>query len=161
MNFEKELETVYPELVRYARYLAGSDSDGDDILQEALIKAWKAFPRLKDIKTFRFWMFSILRNTYRTWVSRKKVLNFFSLDKAKDISSDQWDHISERDILMKALNVLPYVQREAIILYEVNGYSVAEIERIQNAKASAVKSRLARGRKSLKDEYNRLLGKEK
>jgi len=153
MNFEEQLKTIYPELLRYSRGLAGSISDGDDLLQESLIKAWRNYSNLKDNNSFKFWMIRIVRNTYRSWISRKKMVQLLSLDSVEELPSMDNNSFEEREVLRLSLNKLPFKQREAVILYEINGYSIAEIERIQNSKESAVKSRLSRGRKKLRFVY--------
>jgi DNA-directed RNA polymerase specialized sigma24 family protein len=55
-----------------------------------------------------------------------------------------------------ALQTLPPIQREAVILFEVVGLSIAEITQVQHAGESAVKSRLSRGRQRLRRAYLRL-----
>ncbi|MEM9929320.1 MAG: RNA polymerase sigma factor, partial [Bacteroidota bacterium] len=53
-------------------------------------------------------------------------------------------------ILYRALDKLPNRQREAVILYEISGFSMREIAEIQNSSEGAVKMRVSRGRKALK-----------
>ena len=53
------------------------------------------------------------------------------------------------------LGTLPDVQREAIVLFEMQGFSIDEIASLQRASVSAVKSRLARGREAMRKEYER------
>ena len=55
----------------------------------------------------------------------------------------------------RALAALPAVQREAVVLFELEGYPVEEIAALQGVSASAVKSRLARGRARLRRTYER------
>ena len=62
---------------------------------------------------------------------------------------DAFRRQTEADFLYQALARLPELQREAIILFEITGFSIKEIMEIQNSGASAVKQRLARGRKEL------------
>ena len=66
------------------------------------------------------------------------------------------DEAARADRASKALALLPAVQREAIVLFEMNRFSIAEIAQLQNVSESAVKSRLARGRERLRGAYRRL-----
>jgi DNA-directed RNA polymerase specialized sigma24 family protein len=56
----------------------------------------------------------------------------------------------------KALSALPEKQREAVVLFEIEGFSIEEVAKMQNAKISAVKSRLARGRARLRGHYEKM-----
>ena len=60
-------------------------------------------------------------------------------------------------MLHKALSYLPELQREALILFEITGYSIKEIMEIQKSGSSAVKQRLARGRKELATRITKLM----
>ena len=53
MDFEQLLKPCYNDVVMYARAMAGSAVDGDDLLQDALVRGWKGFPRLKDPDRFK------------------------------------------------------------------------------------------------------------
>lgn len=156
MGFEEQLERVHADAVRYARGLSGSVADGDDLLQEALLHAWKAYPQLRDPARFRYWLLRIIGNTHRTWARRMQIRRWFSLDHAAEIPARGGLAFEEKEIVRQALRKVPRVQRQALVLFEVLGMSVEEIANVQKATPSAVKSRLSRGRMSLRDAYHRL-----
>ena len=57
--------------------------------------------------------------------------------------------------MREALEILPAVQREAVVLFDIDGYSLEEVAAMQDVSLSAVKSRLARGRARLRRHYKR------
>ena len=149
-DFETELETVYAEAVRFARGLAGSDADGDDVLQDALVRAWRGYPALRERGRFKLWLLKIIGNTYRSWVVRRKLKCWLTLEFVRNVPAPTRGSFESRDLLQRALQGLPPEQREALVLFELTGASIAEIGEVQQVTLSAVKSRLARGRQRLR-----------
>ncbi|MDP8206395.1 MAG: RNA polymerase sigma factor [Candidatus Electryonea clarkiae] len=156
MKFEEILRPVYPELVRYSRAMAGSANDGDDLLQDSLVKAWKSFTRLKKQEQFKYWLMSIIRNTHRSNKRRKWLGMWVSLDAIVNQPAEEELPFEDKELVRIALQGVPVTQREAIILFEILGMSVKEIAKIQKTSISAVKSRLSRGRLKLKERYETL-----
>ncbi len=160
MDFEQLVKPVYPELLRYARAMAGSVSDGDDLLQTALIKGWRGLKSLRDEAGFKVWMLRILRNTYRSQKRKKWLRNLVSLEAVGDKAADTSLPFEEKEAVRLALQGLPAQQREAVVLFEVLGLSVNEVASVQKASPSAVKSRLSRGRAKLRERYLALTEEE-
>lgn len=160
MGFEEQLKPVYLHAVRYARGLAGSETEGDDLLQEALIRAWRAYPRLRNAGRFRFWLLKIIRNAHRTRARKAKIRRWLSLESAADFPAHEGIPFEEKEAVRQALRKVPRDQREALVLFEVVGMSIEEIARLQGVTVSAVKSRLARGRVRLRETYEELTGEE-
>ena len=155
-DFEELLDGVYPDAVRFARGLAGSETDGDDLVQDALVRAWKAFPRLREPDRFKPWLLKIIRNSHRSRARRNRIVHWLSLNGADHVAVRPGLAFEEKDAVRLALQRVPEPQREAIVLFEVLGMSVDEIADLQDATASAVKSRLSRGRVKLREAYERL-----
>jgi RNA polymerase sigma-70 factor (ECF subfamily) len=141
--------------------MTGSRADGDDLLQDALIKALQAFPKLRDVKRFKPWMLTILRNTHRSNLRRNWLRNWLPLEKADRFAVEDGLALEEKELVRLALQAVPVKQREAIVLFEVLGMKVEEVAKIQNVSLSAVKSRLSRGRSKLREEYHALNRTEK
>jgi len=160
LTFEEQLDPVYPEMVRFARSLAGSATDGDDLLQDSLVRAWQAHSQLRDKRRFRFWMLRIISNTFRSKLRRQRIKSWLSLDLIRNVPEPARLAYEDKELVRQALANLHREYREAIILFEVLGLSVAEVTVVQKASASAVKSRLARGRRMLREQYFRLAGRE-
>jgi len=147
-----------------ARRLSRSPEDGDDLFQEAVIRAYEKFSTLRDESRFRPWFYSVLLSVHRNRSRRGFWRRFLSLDredgKSIDVAGEDgasWDE--ERrgaERVSRALACLPPEQREAVVLFEMEGFSTEEIAAIQSVSLSAVKSRLSRGRKRLRRHYERL-----
>lgn len=160
MGFEERLQPVYLDAVRYARGLAGSEAEGDDLLQDALVRAWRAYPRLRDPGQFKFWLLKIIRNAHRNRARKARLRKWLSLDHAAEIPAHQGISFEEKEAVRHALRQVPRNQREALVLFEVVGMSIEEIARLQGVTVSAVKSRLARGRVKLRETYEAITGEE-
>ncbi len=156
MEFSEQVEAIFPDLIRFARGLAGGVADGDDLLQDALVRAMEGYEKLRDRGSFRFWMFRILSNTHRTQVRRQAWRRWLPLQEAAEAPAPERLSYEDRDAVRRALQDIPRAQRESLVLFEVVGMSIEEIARMQSVTISAVKSRLARGRDRLKESYRHL-----
>jgi RNA polymerase sigma-70 factor (ECF subfamily) len=147
-----------------ARRLSRSAEEGDDLFQETVIRAYEKLPTLRDESRFRPWFYSVLLSVHRNRSRRGFWRRFLSLErkdgKSIDVAGEDgasWD--KERrgaERVSRALAGLPPEQREAVVLFELDGFSVEEIAAIQKISRSAVKSRLSRGRERLRRHYQRL-----
>jgi RNA polymerase sigma-70 factor (ECF subfamily) len=155
-SFEEQLKPVFDDALRYARALAGSGVDGDDLLQESLVRALRGYHRLRDTAKFKNWLFRIVTNTNRSLVRKRTLLNWIHLGAAADIEAGVAMSFEEKDAVRQILQRLPLPQREALVLFEVTGLRIEEIAELQKVSVSAVKSRLARGREKLRESYLRL-----
>jgi RNA polymerase sigma-70 factor, ECF subfamily len=156
LDFETALRPCWEDLVRYARALAGSREEGDDLLQNSLLRAWQAYPGLRDRTSFKPWVLSIIRNTYKSFIRLQWVKRMVGLEDAASVPHDAGIPYEEKEVVRMALKTLPLAQRESLILFEVLGMEVAEIATQQKVTISAVKSRLARGRERLAASYFKL-----
>ena len=159
-QFEQLLKPVFPELVRYARAMAGSAVDGDDLLQDALLQAWRRMSSLRNPDSFKFWLLKIIRNTSISRERKRRFKNLLGLDAAERVQSIEPLSFEDKELVRTALAKVPHDQRHALILYEVLGMSVKEISRQSGIGESAVKSRLSRGRKRLRSEVEALTNEE-
>jgi RNA polymerase sigma-70 factor (ECF subfamily) len=158
------LRPFHDQAAATARRLSRSAEDGDDLFQEAVIRAYQKFPSLRDESRFRPWFYSVLLSVHRNRSRRGFWRRFLSLEgkdgKTIDVAGEDgtsWD--DERrgaERVSKALAGLPPEQREAVVLFEMDGFSIEEIAAVQKVSMSAVKSRLSRARKRLRRHYERL-----
>jgi RNA polymerase sigma-70 factor (ECF subfamily) len=145
-----------------ARRLEGSPEDGDDLLQEAVLRAFERLGTLRDETRFRPWFFAVLLSIHRSRLRRAFWRRFVSLGEAfapgsepaaePECGEDEWWRARRLNL---ALGRLPAVQREAIVLHDAQGFSVQEIAAMQSVSESAVKTRLSRGRARLRRFYLR------
>jgi len=158
------LEPIHDRAAATARRLCRSADDGDDLFQEAVLRAYDKLPALRDETRFRPWFYSILLTVHRNRSRRGFWRRFLSLEgddgrRIDPVGEDgaRWeDERRGAERVSRALAVLPAVQREAVVLFEIEGFSVEEIAAVEKVSVSAVKSRLARGRKRLRRHYERL-----
>jgi len=143
-----------------ARRLCRCPQDGDDLFHETLLRAGKGLGGLRERERFRAWFYAVLLSVHRERARRSLWRRFLRLDdllpeeEPPDERGVDDDHLAARRAA-GALAGLPAVMREAIVLYEVDGFSVEEIASMQGVSTSAVKSRLARGRTRLRQRYER------
>jgi len=157
------LGPVHAQAAGMARRLAGSAHDGDDLFQEAVLRAANALPSLQDETRFRSWFYTILLNVHRSRSRRpfwKRFLPFGggTRDESEIAGVDGRAWEGERrqaERVSRALASLAAEQREAIVLFEIEGMPVEEIAALQDVSVSAVKSRLVRGRARLRRTYER------
>lgn len=147
-----------------ARRLCRSSDDGSDLFQEAVLRAFEKLHTLRDETRFRSWFYAVLLSVHRTRARRsfwKRFLSFEGMaDQRFDPTGDDLRVRTEDEAgaerAARALALLPDVQREAIILFELEGFSIEEVAALQSSSISAVKSRLARGRSRLRRHYEKV-----
>jgi len=140
----------------YARWLTGNDPDAEDVVQDACIRAMRFFPSLRT-PSGRAWLFAIVRNTWYTRVSQRRIMIECCSDEPldRDVADNALD--PEARLLQQhtvaevrlALESLPTHFREAIVLRELEGLSYKEIAAVTRVPSGTVMSRLARARERL------------
>jgi RNA polymerase sigma-70 factor (ECF subfamily) len=158
------LSPLHGSAAAFARRLGRSAEDGDDLFQDAILRAHDKLPSLRDEANFRSWFYILILNVHRNRSRRQFWRRFFSLDGEMAPEFDppgedgaEWEQERRQAArASRALAGLPAVQREAVVLFELEGFSVEEIANLQNVSVSAVKSRLSRGRGHLRSAYERL-----
>ena len=150
-RFLKCYEPVHDRFERFCRARVYGDMDYKDLMNETLLIAYTKFDDLRSEKAFLSFLFTIAVRFLAT--SAKKAQKTESDDNIdinliKDATSSS-DTNARVYMLHQALALLPEAQREAIILFEISGFSIKDITNIQNASESAVKQRLKRGRERL------------
>jgi len=156
------LTPIHEQAVATARRLSRSLHDGDDLYQEAVVRAYQKLNGLRDESRFRSWFFATLLSRHRSrvrrprreWVSIEDTLGRPEEPVGQD--GTMWAEERRRsERAARALAGLAPVQREAVVLHDIDGFSVEEVASMQDVTPSAVKSRLARGREKLRRFYLR------
>ncbi|MCZ6917538.1 MAG: sigma-70 family RNA polymerase sigma factor [Gemmatimonadetes bacterium] len=159
-SFEKEaipfLDTVY----RVALRLAGDPSQADDLTQETMLKAYRAWHQYKQGTNVRAWLLTILRHTfineYRRDKSRGTTVDvaeyeqFTVFHDVQEVDPEGrfFDQIVD-DEVVRAIDQLPEEFRECIVLSDIGDLSYAEVADIMKIPVGTVKSRLYRARQAL------------
>jgi RNA polymerase sigma-70 factor, ECF subfamily len=153
MEFERLLADIRPKLHRYCARMTGSAVDGEDIVQDAMIKALDALPVVGTVENPAGWLFRIAHNTALDFLRRHaREPGLVTVEDLDMVSADEASELSE-DIAVASLRTflrLPPLQRSAVILKDVLGHSLEEIASITGATPAAAKSAMQRGRQRLR-----------
>lgn len=153
-EFEALLVRLRPKLHRYCARMVGSVIDGEDVLQDALIKAMQAFPSQGGIGNPEGWLFRIAHNTALDFLRRRNRQEALRSVGEVDMIADQANIVATREISGASLRTfmrLPVAQRSSVILMDVLGYSLREVCEVMDFSLPAVKAALHRGRTQLRD----------
>ena len=151
-----------------ARWMTRNDQDAQDVAQEACLRAFRFFDGYQG-GNLRAWLLTIVRNTCYTWIERNRPpdpTEVFDEEIHGAESSGGADPEAQvlagadRETLRRALEGLPGVFREALVLREIEGMSYKEIAEITSVNLGTVMSRLARARTRLRQSLGAALGKE-
>jgi len=148
------LVAMRPRLHRYCARMVGSAIDGEDVLQDALIKAVEAFRVAGVIGNPEAWLFRIAHNTALDYLRRRSRQQALHSAEEVDMIADQLDAVSSRQIARASLRTfmrLPVAQRSSVILMDVLGCSLQEVCAVMDASLPAVKAALHRGRAQLRE----------
>jgi RNA polymerase sigma factor (sigma-70 family) len=147
-EFEDCLKALRPRLHRYCARMTGSAINGEDVVQDVLVKALHARAQGVEVDNLEGWLFRIAHNAS---------LDFLR-DRSRNTVVPLTEHIEaapipEADIVAISFHMflrLPELQRCTVILKDVLGHSVDEIASIAECSPAAAKSALQRGRIALR-----------
>lgn len=153
-EIDRLLTALRPKLHRYCARMVGSVIDGEDVLQDALIKAVEAFASAGPIRNPEGWLFRIAHNTALDFLRRRVRQQALRSGEEVDMIADQADIVASRQIASASLRTfmrLPVAQRSSVILMDVLGCSLQEICAVMDFSLPAVKAALHRGRAQLRE----------
>ncbi len=153
-QFDRVLAELRPKLHRYCARMTGSVIDGEDVVQEALVKAIEALPRTGSIENPEGWLFRIAHNAALDYLRRRARQDAAHAHEDMDMIADPADPVRDHQIAAAGLRTfmrLPAAQRGVVILTDVLGYSPQEIGDVIGSSVAAVKSALQRGRARLRE----------
>lgn len=160
------LEPIHRDALAFARGIARSNADGDDLYQEAVVRAAHKLSGLRERERFAGWFYRIVTSVHRSRARRSFWRRLVSsdepavaavVDQRAGEDGQAWvDARASAERAAQALATLPAAQREALVLFELHGLSVEEIARIQGGSPGSVKTRLSRGRERLRRFYAEL-----
>ena len=152
-EFERLLAELRPRLHRYCARMTGSVIDGEDVLQETLVKAIEAFPHTGPLANVEGWLFRIAHNAALDFLRRRaRREGVQDGDEALETIADPDSVIERRQAAAASLRTLmrlPVAQRSSVILMDVLGHSLEEISEVLESTVPAVKANLHRGRQRL------------
>jgi RNA polymerase sigma-70 factor, ECF subfamily len=148
------LARMRPKLHRYCARMVGSVIDGEDVLQDALIKAVESLASVGPVGNPEGWLFRIAHNTALDFLRRRNRQAALRSAEEVDMIADQADTVLSRQIASASLRTfmrLPVAQRASVILMDVLGCSLQEICEVMDFSLPAVKAALHRGRAQLRE----------
>jgi RNA polymerase sigma-70 factor (ECF subfamily) len=134
--------------------MVGSVIDGEDIVQDALIKAVQAWPAAAPIAQPQGWLFRIAHNTALDFLRRRSRLEALRSEGEAELMADAHDATGLREMARYGLRLfmqLPVGQRGSVILIDVLGCAPREVSEITGMSLVAVKAALHRGRARLRE----------
>ncbi|MGI8407532.1 MAG: sigma-70 family RNA polymerase sigma factor [Actinomycetota bacterium] len=165
-RFQEEALPLLDPLYAGALRMTRNPADAEDLVQEAMLRAYRAFARFEAGTNLKAWLFRILTNAYiNTYrkkqreplkVSQEEVQDFDLYRELKDhdpeLSRTPEDIVLEGLVdsdIIEAIDDLPEQFRMAVVLSDVEGFTYAEMAEIMDVPLGTVMSRLHRGRKAL------------
>ncbi|NJC27097.1 RNA polymerase sigma factor [Neolewinella antarctica] len=159
MHPEKDKQTrflaayaqVHEGFLRYCSALAFERMDVEDLVQDALLAAYKKFDELTEPAKLQGYLIRVARN---------RSVSFFRSSRQKaeltDLHAQRLtargagpEELADVHLLYRAIHKLPAKQRDAVLLYEISGYPQREIAELLGVSEPAVKMLLQRARKKL------------
>ena len=150
-RFHALCQSLRPDLLRFAFWLSRDLALAEDVVQEAMLRAWKAQDSLLDEGAAKPWLLTIIRREYARSFERKRLVTV-DVDELIAREEPMLAAAEEQDLaeLRAALFKLPDEYREPLMLQVLMGFSTAEIARELGLSGAAVLTRLFRARKQLR-----------
>ncbi len=156
LKFDRVVAVYHPDMYRYAVWLCRDRAIAEDVVQEALLRAWKSLDALRDEASSKHWLLTIVRRENARYFERRR-LETVDID---NLTASQAALLAEEpdealDELRQSIFELDDDYREPLVLQVLMGYSTSEIGELMGLKQGAVLTRLHRARLKLKDSVAR------
>ncbi len=147
------LYSLYKDrLYRYALYRLGVPEDAEDAVSDCVLSAFKQIEKLKKPEAFSAWLFTILRYSCNAAINRQSINSKTeSIDEMAETLSVSDESITEKTELRQALDILKDDEKEIVLMSVVLGLNSKEIARATDLTAGAVRSKLSRSLKKMRD----------
>lgn len=146
--FRNGLTAALPALQAFAQSLAGNQARADDLVQEALLKAWANQDRFVPGTNLKAWLFTILRNQFYSECRKQKreVEDVDGTIAGQLVAPAAQEHGSDLQVVLSHMARLPALQREALLLVGAQGLTYEAAAAIMGCQTGTVKSRVSRAR---------------
>lgn len=151
---------LLPSLYRHAFWLSRNHAEAEDLVQESIAKALRGFDSFQRGTNFRAWIFRIVRNTFLTsrtglaalqTVALEDQPEVFQLSDESPTPEDHLLHLDNQAIVNQALDCLPPLLREALLLCDAEELKYKDIALILDVPIGTVMSRISRARQTLRE----------
>lgn len=172
--FEQLVLMYQDKVYSHCHYLAGNPDDAQDLAQDVFMQAFKGLGSFRHDADFTTWLHRIAVNLWINFCRRSRKIVVFSLDEPMTTREGElareWSDNSENPLekverlefnamVANALNQLLPEYRMVLVLRDIEGYNYDEIADLLDCSLGTVKSRINRGRKALKKELEKEIGK--
>lgn len=163
IGFEALAMPLFGSVYNFARWLTQNQNDAEDLVQETYLKALRGFESFQPGTNFRAWMFRILKNTHLSSCSSLDRRRTVAMEPEEDsppmaVTSETPESLLIEnhgiDAVRHAIEQLPAIFREVVLLRDVEDASYREIAEILSIPPGTVMSRLARARRILRESLN-------
>lgn len=149
-QFDALVKALSPELYRYALGLCHNPDTAQDLVQETFLRAWRAQESLRDTKSARAWLYTILRNENARLYERQRP-EVRDPARLPPVPVRGYDNSPEAFVLRRALGRMELEYRDPLLLQVIGGFSCKEIGRLLDLKPNTVLTRLFRARRALRN----------
>ena len=152
-RFDRLVSVWHQDMYRYAAWLSRDPAIAEDVVQEALLRAWKSLDALREEEAAKQWVLTIVRRENARHFERKR-LETVDIDNLTASQSAMLAETADTDLddVREAIYKLEDDYREPLVLQVLMGHSTKEIAELMDIKPGAVLTRLHRARNKLKDE---------
>ena len=152
-RFDRLVGVWHRDMYRYAAWLCRDPAIAEDVVQEALLRAWKSLDGLRDDAAAKQWVLTIVRRENARYFERKR-LETVDIDNLTASQAAMLAESSDSDLddVRQAIYRLEDDYREPLVLQVLMGHSTKEIAELMDIRPGAVLTRLHRARNKLRDE---------
>ncbi len=151
-RFDQIVAGFHQDMYRYAAWLCRDKSIAEDVVQEALLRAWKSLDALRDDAAAKQWLLTIVRRENARYFERRRLetvdIDNLTASQSALLAEAPNDELTD---LREAIYELADDYREPLVLQVLMGYSTSEIAELMDLKQGAVLTRLHRARLKLKE----------
>ena len=162
-SIERLLRLISPDLYRFIYSMLRNHEQTDEVVQETLVRLFRYIENLKDPERFGSWCMRIAVNQVQTWRMRQRRRRQLEAEQMAEaeggavvITSPHHENPREeairhqvREEITQAMSSLPDRQQTAVVLFEIEGYSIKEIAQAMACSEGAVKFNIHEARKKL------------
>jgi RNA polymerase sigma-70 factor (ECF subfamily) len=153
------LAVLLPDLRAFARFLCGSRTEADDLVQEALARTLRSLDGRAEEVDLRAWCLAVIRNIFHEQLrARKREAARLQNALPEEPAPPAQETLGQMRDLARALKELPPLLREAVILVGAQGLSHAEAAEICGVPVGTMKARVSRARRQLAAALERVTG---
>ena len=150
-KFDRLVSVFHPDMYRYAAWLCRDRSIAEEVVQEAMLRAWRSLDALRDEDAVKQWLLTIVRRENARYFERRRLetvdIDALTASQAALIADEPDEALED---LREAIFGLEDDYREPLVLQVLMGYSTSEIGELMGLKQGAVLTRLHRARIKLK-----------